>query len=108
MEKINKCLETKQPETYRQPGESDVVPEYVTTVGVIILCDNFINKTGWTGWHTNQVPDPIVPPGPYKWKLFSTNIEQIQMEKYRTLETTKDLVRDMSYIAVVWTWMRGE
>lgn len=93
-------------ESYRRPGKQDMVPEYVTTVGVVNFCDSKKESGGWTGWHSVGTPDPVIPPGPYKWKLIFTNTELIQQKEYKKNPTGKNY--DVAFIAIIWTWRRED
>lgn len=96
--------ESKPGDPYRKPEECAVIPEYATTTGVLIFCDDNIKNSGWTGWRATKSPDPKVPPGPYNWKLAFTSTERIQLKEYETEKKQSDIF----FVAIIWTWKRED
>lgn len=98
----------EKPETkegYRTPAPPPIEKEYMTTVGVISLRDEFDpSKKNFKGWQCTRADDPIVPPGgPKEWRLYSTTQEKVEFYSSKNGEPKK---YDMCFIAIVWTWQR--
>jgi hypothetical protein len=96
---------TPTPAGYRSPDPVEPEPEYMTTVGMVEMRDEFNPTTKhYNGYVCRKATDPIVPPGgPAQWKLFSTNTHQVEFYRSKPNEAQK---YDMSFIALIWTWQR--
>lgn len=113
--KVDDYLEKKPEDPYEKPEECDMVPRYATTIGIVQLSNNFVKpSTVWTGWRSTSTPDPVVPSELHKWKLLSTNTEQIQLLREHETNRSNVLIpsgkdyHDIVYVAIIWTWKRED